>query len=147
MAEFREHGGGGFRAPPGQTRIAIGGVADECEVVGDRRGRHAEFRDHPGFVADDSRAAIELHDTGAANRLRQVLIGRADVDALDAWVEGGACGRRRQRIVGFEFNHRPDLDPRDHERVLEQWELREPDRPECRRLFCSRATDRCGTTR
>ena len=87
MSVFREHGGSGFRTPPGQPRIPVGGIADQCEVIGDRGRRHAKFRNDRCFVEHDSRAAIELHDTCPANRLREVLVRRADVDALGTGVE------------------------------------------------------------
>ena len=56
VAESREHGRGRFRSPAGQPGIAVGGIADQRQVVGDRIGRHAELRDDARFVADDVRS-------------------------------------------------------------------------------------------
>ena len=52
MAELGQHRRRRFRAPAGQAGIAVGAVADQRQVVGDRHRRHAELRDDARFVAD-----------------------------------------------------------------------------------------------
>ncbi len=67
MAVTREHRSGGLRAPAGQAGVAVGGIADEREVIGNRRGPHAELRHHARFVQDHVRAPVQLHDARAAD--------------------------------------------------------------------------------
>ncbi len=81
VAELGEHRRGRFRAPSLQSRISVGAVADQRQVVRDRRRRHAELRDDAGFVANRARAPIHLHDARAADALREILVRRADDDA------------------------------------------------------------------
>ena len=125
MDVLGEHGRRRLRAPPRESGIAIGRIADKRQVIGNRLGRDAELRDHTGLVACRSRSPIHLHDTRAADRLRQVLVGRADQDALYSRIGRSGFGSCRQRIVGFEFHHRPDRDAEGRQRLLQQRELRE----------------------
>ena len=142
-----QHRRRGFGAPAAQAWKPIGRIADERQVVGDRRGRHAELRDDAGFVADGARAAIHLHDPRAAHRLREILVGRADQHPIDARVRGRRHRRRRQRVVGLVLDHRPHRDARGPQCVFEQVETARADRARCRHSSCSRARGRCGTTR
>ena len=109
-----------FGPQPRKPGIAVGGVADEGQVVGNRRRRHAELGHDPRLVARRVAAAVQLHDARAPDRLRQVLVGRADHDALDARVARGERGARRQRIIGLELHHRPDDDAERAKRVFER---------------------------
>ena len=137
-----------FAPQPGRPGIAVGGVADQREVVGDRRrAARRTSRSTPASSRIVARAAIQLHDARAAHALREVLVRRADDHALDARVARRRRRRRRQRIVGLELDHRPDDDAERGERLLEQRELRAADPGRCPRRSCSRATGRCGTTR
>ena len=61
----------------------------------------------------------------AAHALREVLVGRADDHAFDARIGGRGRGRGGERVVGFEFDHRPHDDPLGRERLFEQRKLRE----------------------
>ena len=54
--------------------------------------------------------------------------------------------RRRQRIVGFELDHRPDRHAHSRERLLEQSKLREQVRFDAFAGLVS-GPERCGTTR
>ena len=123
MTEAREHSGGRFRAPARQTGIAVGRVADEREIVGNGRRRHAEPGDDAGFVANRARAAVHLDHARSANALGQILVGRADDHAFDVRIERRSrrCGRKR--IVGLVFDHRPHCDAEIDQRILEQLEL------------------------
>src|SRR4051812_3817465 len=125
MAVPQEHGRGRFRAPALQSRIAVGGITHERQVVGNRGGRHAILRNHRGFVQRRAGPPIELYDTCAAHALGEVLVGRADHNAIDVWIVRGRAGCRRERIIGLELHHRPDGDAERGERLFEQRELRE----------------------
>ena len=63
-----EHRRGRLGAPPGQAGEAVGAVADQREVVGDRLGADAELLAHAGLVEDDVLAPVELHDLRVAAR-------------------------------------------------------------------------------
>src|SRR5689334_3436905 len=51
-AEGGQHDSGRFAAPARQSRVAVGAVTDQREVVGDRLRRHAELLDHAGAIED-----------------------------------------------------------------------------------------------
>ena len=125
VVEAGEDGGGGFGAPAGEAGEAVGGVADEGEVVGDGGGGDTELGDDTGFVADDALAAVELDDVGATDALSEILVGGADEDLLGALVVAakGSCGR--QGVVGFELDHGPGDDAEGGEGFFEQGELGE----------------------
>src|ERR1700756_1354409 len=89
MDETAEDSGRRLRTPAAKARIAIGCVADERQVVRERRRRDTEFLNHPRFVRGDACAAIQLDDACAANALGQVLVWRADDDLIDARVTSG----------------------------------------------------------
>ena len=110
MAPPGEHRRCGFCTPARQTRITIGGIAHERQVVGDRRRRHAELRDDACFIADGAPSTVHLHDPRAAHALRQILVGGADQHAIDARIASRRCRGGRQGVIGLEFNHRPRCD-------------------------------------
>ena len=109
---------------PAMPGIAVGGVADEREVVGDQRRVDAELLAHAGGVADRLGAAIHLHDAIAAHALREVLVRRPDADLLHALVGVGERGRGGECVVGFELDHRPHGHAHRGERFLERMKLR-----------------------
>src|SRR5579863_10483830 len=78
MDKLGQDRGRRLRAPARQSRIAIGRIAHECEIVGDRYWRDAELLDHTRLVQGDTRPAIQLDDAGAAHTLGEVLVWRAD---------------------------------------------------------------------
>ena len=120
--EARQHRRRRLRAPAGEAREAVRAVADERQVVGDGRRRHAELRDHAVLVADNAGAAVELHDLTAHDALRQVFVRRADQHLRGV---AGRDGRRRgERVVRLVLDHRPDGDAERRERLLEDRELR-----------------------
>ena len=125
VLEAGQHRGRGLGAPSRQTRIPVRRVADEREVVRNRRWGHAELCDDAGFVEGDPLTAIHLHDSRAADALCQILVGSADEHLLDAAVDRRCHRRRRERIIGFELHHRPDDDAQCAERFLEQRKLAE----------------------
>ena len=118
-----EHRGRGPRAPAGQTRVAVRAVAHQRQPIGNRDGRHAELLPHPRFVPHLARAPIELNDTVAPHALRQILVGRAHDDLLDARIGGGHRSGGGQRIVGLELDHGPNDDAERAQRLLERLEL------------------------
>jgi len=69
------------------------------------------------------RAPVELDDTVAAHTLREILVGRAHDDLLDARVGRGHGRRRGQRIVGLEVDHGPDDDAERAQRLLQRPKL------------------------
>src|SRR5262249_47387788 len=72
VLELCQHGGRRLRAPPGQAWIAVGRVADEREIVGNRLRTDAELGNHARFVPDLARAADQLHNARAAHALREI---------------------------------------------------------------------------
>ena len=68
----------------------------------------AELGDHARIIQDDVAAAIPADDARARDRLRQVLVRRADDDLVDARRILEARRARRQRVVGLELHHGPD---------------------------------------
>ena len=65
-----------------------------------------------------------MHDATPAHALCQILVRRADDDALDARIGARFRRRRREGVVGFVVDHRPQRDARGDERFFEQRELR-----------------------
>ena len=124
VLEPREHGGRRLGAEAGQAGIAVRGVADEREVVGDRRGRDAELLAHAVGVADFAALPIDLHDAAGNDALREVFVGRPDADFLDTRIRRRERRGRGESIVGFELDHRPDHDAHRRQRLLERVELR-----------------------
>ena len=123
MAVAVEHGGGRFRAPAGQPRIAVGGVAHQRQVVGDGRGRHAELGAHAVRVQRRALAPVEQDHAVPDDALGQVLVGRGDDDALGLAGEARRAGG--DAVVGLELPHAPDGHAQRLQRVLGQRELRE----------------------
>ncbi len=124
VAELRQHARGRLGTPALQPRIAVGAVADQRQVVGDRRRRHAELRDDTGLVAQDPAQAVELDDASPLDALRQVLVGRADEHALDPRILGGPGRGGAKRVVGLDLDHRPDAHAERGQHLFEQRELR-----------------------
>ena len=142
-----EHPGRALGAPAGQAREPVGRVADEAEVVGDRRRADAELLDHPGLVDDLALATVELHDPGPPDALTQVLVGRDDEHLLDPLRRRRRW--RRPRRARRRLRTRPSPSGRHPSR---------PARPRgpgsgaatpvaSPRWSCSRATGRCGSSR
>ena len=143
--EPREHGGGRLCAPAGQTGKAIGRIADERQVIRDRRRRHAELRDHPRSSTTCSRAAVQLHDARSADALREVFVRRADVNAADARV-ARRCSRPAANASSARI--RPSARRRSRPRPAQpQQRVARTIRGRSLRPSCSRPTTRCGTTR
>ena len=143
---------GAARQPPTsrptlEAGEAVGAVAHEGELVGDRLGRHAELLpDAVGVVERPALAPVELHDL-AADALAEVLVGRADEHLLDPVV-----GRRDRAAAPSASSASYStiahtVTPERVERLLEQRELRLQLRVDARARPCSRPRGRCGTTR
>ena len=73
-----------FAPQPGRPGIAVGRVADQREVVGNRCRRARRISRSRRPRRDRARPAIHLHDARAAHALRQILVRRADDHALHA---------------------------------------------------------------
>ena len=138
MDKACQDGGRRLRAPAAQPRIAIRGIADEREVIGNRFRLHSEGRDHAGLVADDVRAPVQLHDARALDRLREIFVGRADDHAVHPRIPGRRRGRGGQRVVRLELHHRPDDNPHRGERLFEERELRQEIRIDARARLVAR---------
>ncbi len=120
-----EQSGHRLRAEARQPRKAIGAVAHQREVVGDRRRPDAELLPHSVLVDHDALAPIELHDPRAGDALAEILVGRAEEHLVDSPVLLGDRGRSRHRVIGLELDHRPHGHAHRIERVLEHGELSE----------------------
>src|SRR5271170_3100948 len=125
MAKFRENRSRRFRAPSWQAWITIRRVADQRKIIRNRRRRDTELFDYAGLVAYHSGPAIQLDYARSAHTLRQILVRRADYHAIDPRVARPRHRSSGQRIVRFEFHHRPDDNACRGKRLLEQRELRE----------------------
>ena len=122
-----EQARGADRADPVDPGIAVGRVADERQVVGNRapaRRRTSRAR----RLRRGSSCARRSTCTTRSPRThwREILVGRPDAaPARRASSPSAIARRRRERIVGLELDHRPDDDAHRGERVLERMELRE----------------------
>src|SRR5437588_13104357 len=83
MDKLGENGSRRLCAPAWQARIAVGRVADQRQIVRDRRRGDAEFLDYSSLVIRDACAPIQLDDAGAADALREVFVRRTDYYAFD----------------------------------------------------------------
>ena len=68
------------RADACDARVAVRGVTDKGEIVGNQRRLDAELASHPGRIADRLAPPVDLNDAVGANALRQVLVRRPDAD-------------------------------------------------------------------
>src|SRR5690606_1084878 len=114
-----------FRTPARDAGIAVGAVADEREPVRYRGRWHAELRNDAGLVKHPAPRSVEADDASAAHTLRQVLVGRADHDTLDAGRQLEPLRRSRERVVTLELDHGPRHEPERAARVLDERKLGE----------------------
>jgi hypothetical protein len=77
------------------------------------------------LVADLLRPPVDLHDSLAADALREVLVRSPDADLLHPPVRGGNPGGGGQGVVRLQLDHRPHHDPHCRQCLLERMELRE----------------------
>ena len=77
VAVARQHRGARLRAPALEAGEAVGAVAGEREVVGDRRGWHAEAGLDGSGVAHLAALAVELHDLATPTHCPRSLSGVA----------------------------------------------------------------------
>ena len=121
-----QHGGRRLRPPPGQPGDAIGGVAHQRQVVGNRLGSNAETVDDAVPVVAHALAPVELHDAEpVVDDLGEVLVGGADEDAVHPGVLSGLHRRCAHGVVGLVLDHGEDPEARRREHRLEQRELGE----------------------
>src|SRR5205085_3974251 len=81
----------GLRTPSSQTREAIRGIANHCQIVWNRFGSDSELVDNTGFIAQEVASAIELHDARADNALTEIFVGRANEDLAHAFIAHRLC--------------------------------------------------------
>src|SRR5439155_18806711 len=62
------------------ARIAVRGVADEGQEIGDQFRIDAELRADGSGVEDSVPPPIDLHDALAADALRELFVGRPNAD-------------------------------------------------------------------
>ncbi len=137
-----------FAPQPGRPGEAVGGVAHEREVVGDRARSHAELARTPASSITGCRGAGR-----AAPRAGPPRTGRGPCRGCRSGPARPA-GRRRATAAA---DARPSsassstigqtVTPSATQGVLEQRELREQLGRRCPRSSCSPARGRCGTTR
>ncbi len=120
-----EQTGRGRRPDAGYAGIAVRCIAHEREVIGNQRRLDAELLAHALRIADLLPAAIDLHDPIVAHALGEVLVRRPDPDLVDAHVLLGEMRGGRERVVGFELDHRPHHHAHRDERFFQRMELRE----------------------
>ena len=84
--------------------------------------------DDAGLIERNARPAIQLDDARAAHALGEILVGRADDDAIHARIPSSDRRRGRERVVRLEFDHGPDDDAGRGEGFFEQVELCREDR-------------------
>jgi len=88
--------------PCRHARKAVGAVADQGQVVGNRLGHDSEFLDDTGLIPNDAVAAIQLHDARAHNALPEILVGCADHDLVDRGFARGLGGGRGEGVIRLE---------------------------------------------
>ena len=149
MAEPGEHGSRRLRAPARQPRIAVGRVAHERQIVGDREpAATPNFAMTPASSTVGPRPPVQLDDARPAHALREVLVGRADDNAIDARV-----ARRRPRPPAASASSASNstigqtTTPSAVKRLFEQRKLREQLRLDAGAGLVARARAGCGTTR
>ena len=125
MAEHGQHLRGRALAPAVEPRDPVRRIADEREQVGNDCRHDAELRADARLVERDVLPAVPLDDARADHALAHVLVDRADPHLLDALVRRRVRGRRRDRIIGLELDHRPDLQAERRRRTLGERELRD----------------------
>ena len=127
--------------------IAIRGVADESEEIGDQGGVDPELLADSFRREDLVSPAVDLHHPVLPDALRQVLVGGPDADLLHPFVGRGDAGGGGERVVGLELDHGPDGHAHGGERLFQRVELREERALDALRRSCSRARDGSGRTR
>src|SRR5436853_5582844 len=123
MEKLGQHCSRRFRAPAEEPWIAVRGIADQREVVRDRCRGHPEFLHYGSLIQGDACPTVQLYDARAGHTLREVLVGRADDNAMDTFISSCCRRRRGEGVVGLEFHHRPDHDSGCRENLFEQREL------------------------
>jgi hypothetical protein len=78
-----DNGRSGPLTPSIETRIAIGCIADKCEVIWDRHRLYPKLLTDARFIANLPRTTIELDHAIISDALCQVLVWSADVYAGD----------------------------------------------------------------
>ena len=77
-----------------------------------------------GGVANRFATAVDLNNAGISDALPQILVRCPDGNFLHPFVGGREMRGRGERVVGFEFYHRPNDDAHGGERFLERMKLR-----------------------
>src|SRR6266566_4998201 len=77
MDKLRKNRGRRLRTPAWQSRIAIGRIADQRQIVGDRCGRDAELLEYTGLIQGDARPSIQLDDARASHTFESRAEGSA----------------------------------------------------------------------
>jgi hypothetical protein len=92
-------------SPPWEAGDAIGGIADEGQVVRNRFGGDSELLPHSLGVYERCLPSIVAHDLRVAIELRHVLVRAQDDDPIDlGCVFRGGCG---QTVISFLLDHGP----------------------------------------
>ncbi len=124
MPELRQHRRRGLRAPARESRIAVRRIADQRQLIRDRRRRHAELRDDAGFVARSRRADRAARcaspRTHCARSLSGVQINTCDTRGSAAAIAAAAASA--SSASNSTIGH--TVTPNATQRVLEQMELR-----------------------
>ena len=126
MDKLGENGSRRFRSPASQSRIAVGRIAHQRQVVGDRRRR-----DTPNFwITPASSMVTRVRRFSWTMRVPRTHCARSlsGVQMITRSTRAIPSGRHRpgsQRIVRLKFHHRPDDNAGRREHVFEQWELRQ----------------------
>ena len=121
----REHGGGRLRAPSRKAREAVGAVADQRQVVGDRsrvRPRSCS-RTPASSMTRRSLRRSSCTTLGSSTHWPRSLSTVQMTRCVDVIVVAGDPGRGGEAVVGLLVDHRPDRDAEGAEAVFQEREL------------------------
>ena len=138
-----------FAPHPGEAGKAVGGVAHERQVVGDRRRRHAELRRCTAASSQMRRCRRSSCTTRvAATHCARSLSGVQISTLLHPRVLGAAIAAAAASASSASNSTIAQTVDAERARAPPRAAGTAPAaRARCRRSSCSRATGRCGTTR
>ena len=105
MDETRQQGGCGPLAEARQAWNAVGVVAGQSEIIRNRVRPDPAALQQRLLVEHALADHVDLHHVVGLQALPEVLVRREDPHLVD--LPGIPRGSRGERIVGFEFAHRP----------------------------------------
>jgi hypothetical protein len=123
VAELGENGSRRFCSPARYAGVAVCRVADQHQVIGNRRWPRAELLDNGCFVERNPRSTVQPNDTRSPHALGEILVWRTNDYPFNTGIPSRSYGARGERVIRLELDHGPDYDAGRGEGFLEQVEL------------------------